>query len=295
MISSALAFVLGIVLRISGLDTASAMIAGMIAALYFMLLGNNFDSASAKKDIREMRDNLASLEEFSPILNSLMELSRTVGRFRERGLELLRDFQRVVEGHYFIRGYPAEEWEEHEKCMAHLQQGEWFRATCYIPAHNEGIDRLFAFHEYESYCLKSYDLPAKRGVNLQKIFLIPNSEAMENAALQAHFALVRRLVDKYSRELAQSGVEFAFRVLDASKVRELQLPNVLQDYMIWGETMVSISVMGDDTIVTKLDVHSGPDKTKEYLDRFARTWQYAVPIDNVCVGERSEQKGNSNE
>lgn len=281
LITSLISIVIGVLLDFFILETVPAITLGVLSGILFLILGVIIDSVELGEKVDEIQSTISSLEKNAPLFDSLVKLASQRDRIREIGEDYLSKLIGATNGHYVITGAPPNEWAEHIECMKFLKAGEWFQATCYIPPSDQGIKRLYSYHKYNEYCQLSYNLP-RRGVNISKIFIVQSRSFLSHPSFQEHLRAIQDLVDSMHEELMRTSAQANFFVLIVDEIeQDIGIGDVNEDYMIWGDTLVSVSEMGSHSVVTRLDIYAWSEKIEHYKKKFAETEKIAIPLTQV--------------
>lgn len=280
-VTSVISIAVGFMAGIFAFDTATAVLLAILTQVIFLLVGAQLDASQTDQEIAEIQRKLSSIEERAPILNSMAGLISSRGRLSEVARQYLGDLSQLSLGHYTTRGVHPDLWDENIACMKFLEAGDWFRATCYIPADEDSITKLYGYRKYEEYCQLSYELPS-RGINFSKIFLVHSRKYLEHEAFRNHLSRLQSLVDETAPKLRPANIRFEVYVLIGNEIQPLDIGmNIYEDYMIWGEKLVSVSETGVDSIVTKLNIDSSTENIMHYIRKFSETQKLALNLSEI--------------
>lgn len=211
---------------------------------------------------------ITRLEDLSKGMRVIEQITRIgkVGRFNDISRDFLAKLDQLSKGDYEVKQHPADNWQEHIECIKYLRSGDVIFATCYYPESDSELTKLFSFRKYEEYCNSSFDA-IKKGIKLNKIFILRTRALLKNQGLVQHF--------KHATEKTKG--KFGLIIVDELSSRN-GIPNIEEDFMIWGSKLLSISLLGDDSIVGGLRMSTDPLLIDKYKNKFEELRQIAMPL-----------------
>lgn len=226
----------------------------LIQVIYFVIL-NHIKNIRIEESINKIK-----------LVEKIDKIALKSNRFNEILGTHLGKIEDLANGLYETHGHPTFLWQEHIDCIKHLKKGEEVRITCYFPEVSTEITRLFSFKKYHEYCDIVYKLPEK-GIEVSKIFIVKNEELLKNQKLIEHFNSIK---NKKCR--------FYLIVISELDTRD-GIPSIEEDFMIWGDKLLSVSLLGDGLIVGGLKMYSDEKTIASYKSKFNRLKQISTTID----------------
>ncbi len=223
---------------------------------------------------------IEKLSESIKIIEQINSIGR-YERFNDISQDILSKLEQLSKGEYEIKGHPSDIWQEHIECINYLKPGDEIFATCYYPESDNEITKLFCFKKYEEYCNTSIEA-IKRGIKLNKIFILRTRTLLQNQKLIEHF--------RYITEKSEG--RFHLIIVDELTTRN-GISDIEEDFMIWGSKLLCISLLGDDSIVGGLRMSTDARLINKYKDKFNKLRQISIPLGAEALPSLIERIGNS--
>jgi len=216
---------------------------------------------------------LARIETVSKGMRVIEQINRIgkLGRLSAISRDFLAKLEQLANGDYEVKQHPADIWQEHIECIKYLSSGDVIFATCYYPESDSELTKLFSFRKYEEYCNCSFDA-IKKGIKLNKIFILRTRALLSNPSLIQHF--------KFATEKTKG--KYGLIIVDELPSRN-GISDIEEDFMIWGSKLLSISLLGDDSIVGGLRMSTNPVLIEKYKNKFEELRQIALPLTSQMV------------